>query len=92
MDCVSGFRAATFLLGPASLLKLMFLGWPKRSVSSRLLLAGAMSNDGLVRAPELRLELLLSRGLFVVGYGSTLVTLQRKGYKDTLKKLRKNYL
>jgi hypothetical protein len=62
-------------------LKLMFLGWPKRKGSSPLLLAGATPDEDLLRAFALPLAL-LSSGLFDVGYGSTLVTLQSKGYKD----------
>jgi hypothetical protein len=79
---VNRFQICNFVLGHASVLKLMFLGWPKRKGSSPLLLAGATPNEDLLRAFALPLASLLSSGLFDVGYGSTLVTLQSKGYKD----------
>jgi len=72
-------KICSFVLGHTSLLKLMFLGWPRRTGSVPLLLAGAMSVDeDLVGALALPTVSLLSSGLFDVGYGSTLVTLQRE--------------
>lgn len=72
-------QICNFVLGHTSLLKLMmFLGWPRRTGSVPLLLDGAMSVDeDLVGALALPTVSLLSSGLFDVGYGSTLVTLQR---------------
>ena len=72
-------KMCSFVLGHTSLLKLMFLGWPRRTGSVPLLLAGVMSVDeDLVGALALPTVSLLSSGLFDVGYGSTLVTLQRE--------------
>ena len=55
----------------------MFLDWPKSKGPSPLLLVMAISvDDDLVGARGLPMVSLLCSGLFDVGYGSTLVTLQ----------------
>jgi hypothetical protein len=72
------------VLGHASLVKLMFRGWPKCNGSFPLLLVGAKSVDeDLVGALGLTMvSLLCCNGLFDVGYGSAVVTLQGKRCKD----------
>jgi len=77
------YQICNFVLGQASVLKLMFLGWPKSKGSSPLLLVGAISvDDDLVGALGLPLVSLLCSGLFDVGYGSTLVTLSFRFSKN----------
>lgn len=76
-------QICSFVLGHTSLLKLMFLGWLRRTCSVPVLLVGAMSMDeDLGGALALPMVSLLSSGLFDVGYGSILATLQREGCKD----------
>ena len=68
-----------FVLGGSWLLKLMFLGWPKHSESSQLLVEGVMSvHDDLLGVLGLPMVSLLSSGLFEDGYGATLDTLHDK--------------
>jgi hypothetical protein len=70
-------QICSFVLGD-SWLKLMFLGWPKHSDSSRLLERAMSVQDDLSLALTLPNVSQLSNGLLADGYGAAVVTLQEK--------------
>jgi hypothetical protein len=70
-------QICSFVLGD-SWLKLIFLGWPKHSESSRLLERAMSVHDDLSLLLVLPNVSLLSNGLLADEYGAAVVTLQEK--------------